>query len=85
MNPLKSNFYGIIIGLITALLMSCNESKSTTKENTKEYKRALQKLKNTDSIKPEPLDTSSSEEMNALKKQLKEDQYGEWPIPNTVK
>lgn len=68
MNPLKSNFPGIIIGLIIALLMSCNESKPTTKENTKEYKRVLQKFKPADSIKPEPLDTSNSKEMNALKK-----------------
>lgn len=83
MNPLKINFHGIIIGVITALLMSCNDSTPVTKENTKEYKQALQELKSTDSIKPEPLDTSNSEEMNALKKHLKEEQYGDWPIPNT--
>lgn len=85
MNPLKSNFHGIIIGLITALLTSCDESTHATKEDVKEYKRALQELKYTDSIKPEPLDTSSSKEMNALKKRLKEEHYGEWPIPNTPK
>ncbi len=84
MNPLKSNFHRIIIGLITTLLMSCDESKPTTKENTKEYKGALQKLKSIDSIKSEPLDTSNSKEMKSLKKQLKEEQYGEWPIPNTA-
>lgn len=83
MNPPKSNFQGIIIGIIAILLMSCNDSKPVKKENIREYKEASQELKSTDSIKPEPLDTSNSEEMNSLKKHLKEEQYGEWPIPNT--
>ena len=83
MNPLKINFHRIIIGLITALLMSCEESTPVRKENIREYKEALQELKSKDSMKPEPLDTSASEEMNALKKKLKEEQYGDWPIPNT--